>query len=87
MTYPYRVLGAILIIGGLLVAFTTMNFMDTTVETQAVEIAGQTIGGRIHNIGLMQQKNNTVLCAVGAAIVGAILCLVPGQKKEGEGAK
>jgi hypothetical protein len=53
----------LLIVGGLVLV--TAFAMDTSVDTGA--------GGRVHNIGLMNEKQNTLLLGAALAIVGSVL--------------
>lgn len=57
--------GVTLLIGGLVVAAFALLGFDTTV-------AGHD-GGRIHNIGLLQDRQNLLIASCVAAIIGAIL--------------
>jgi hypothetical protein len=68
-----RTLGKMLLIGGLLVAAYALLGYDTTV-------AGHD-GQRIHNIGLLQDRQNLLIASCVAAIIGALL--VATNKGEG----
>ena len=61
-------------VAGLIGLIYYWQFFDTSVAVPETTAFGQTLGGgRVHNIGLMQQKQNgMIVCGVGAAI-GLIL--------------
>lgn len=72
-----RALGAILFIGGLVAAVYYFQYFDTTVASPQIEIFGQTVGGgRVHNIGLMQERQSGLLIGGAIAAAGFILVLV-----------
>ena len=69
-----NILGPLLLIGGLIVGFYFLTYFDTSVEVPTQEIFGQTIGGgRVNNIGLMNDKQNGINLGFGASAVGLIL--------------
>lgn len=75
-------LGAILFLIGLGALLYYWQFFDTTVGTQSVEILGQRIGGgRVHNIGLLQDRQNGMILGAAAAILGFV-CVAIAQKKK-----
>jgi len=68
-----RVIGLLLVILGMGAAFVFWN-KDTSVEVPTTEIMGQQVGGgRVNNLGLMQDRQNGLIFGIGAAILGAIL--------------
>ncbi len=74
-----KFLGAILFIGGLIAAVYYYQFFDTSVAVPVQEVFGQQIGGgRVHNIGLLQQRQNGLMIG-GAVAAGGFLLLVLGQ--------
>lgn len=69
-----NILGSLLLIGGLIVGFYFLTYFDTSVEVPTQEIFGQTIGGgRVNNIGLMNDKQNGINLGFGASVVGLVL--------------
>lgn len=72
-----RVLGVLVFIYGLIYGIFYWQFFDTSVQVPSQEIFGQVIGGqRVHNIGLLQDKQNGILLGFGAAAVGFIVALL-----------
>jgi hypothetical protein len=82
-----RRLGIIIFIGGLIYGVYYLGFFDSSVAVPREEILGQVIGGgRVHNLGLMQTKQNGIMLGFGAAAFGLILALIgeymgPGAKR------
>jgi hypothetical protein len=63
--------------------------MDTTVEVPRKSVMGIEVGGgRVHNIGLMQERQNGLLVSGGVCAVGLFLTIFaasrPGQQASGE---
>lgn len=76
-----RGLGAILFLGGLAVAVYFYAYFDTSVAVPGVELFGETIGGgRVHNIGLMQERQNGLILSALAAAVG-LICVIMGERQ------
>jgi hypothetical protein len=49
------------------------GYFDTTVASPSVELFGQTIGGsRVHNIGLMQERQLGLGISIVAVLVGLV---------------
>jgi hypothetical protein len=72
-----RILGALLFLGGLAYGIHYLAFFDTSVAVPQQEILGQVIGGgRVHNIGLMQERQNGIYMGFGAAVVGLGLVII-----------
>jgi hypothetical protein len=74
------VLGALLLIFGLL---GTLNYwsMDTTVAVEPVNFMGERIGGgRVHNIGLMEERRNGLLVSIAAAGLGFALVAIGSRR-------
>lgn len=77
------VIGVLMIIGGIVAVIYFAAFFDTSVETPATEILGQTIGGgRVNNIGLINDRSNGIMIGIGAAIFGLILSIVTKSKSK-----
>lgn len=60
--------------------------MDTTLEVPKQTFFGTEIGGnRVHNIGLMQQQQNTLFVSGGVCVLGVVLAVLaagrPGQNR------
>jgi hypothetical protein len=74
---PFGVLGMLLLIGGLGVLAYFLVVFDTSVATPTTELFGRTIGGgRVNNLGLMQDKEIALLLGGAAAVVGLALLVV-----------
>ncbi len=70
----FQRLGALLLLGGILGAAYYFFAFDTTVATGGDPILGQSSGGnRVHNIGLLVQRQNGLILSIAAVVVGAIL--------------
>jgi hypothetical protein len=69
----FLIIGSILIAVGFL--WTARHYtMDTSIEAPVSYVFGERIGGRVHNLGLMDERRNGIL--IGVAITGAGLILV-----------
>lgn len=69
-----KLIGALLFLGGISVGVYYFAYFDTTVAVQGVEILGQKVGGgRVHNIGLMEQRQTGLLLTGAVAAVGLLL--------------
>ena len=74
-----RVIGALLFIGGLIGLFYYFQVFDTSVEVPSRMVLGETIGGgRVHNIGLMQERQNGMIISGILAAIG-FACLIIGE--------
>ena len=74
-------LGVILFLGGLAAALYFYAYFDTSIPAPSVELFGETLGGgRVHNIGLMQERQNGLILSAIAAAVG-LVCLVLGERQ------
>jgi hypothetical protein len=74
-----RVIGMLALIGGLYTLTYYWQFFDTGVEVPTQTILGQTVGGgRVHNIGLMQERQNGMLAGGVFATLG-LICIVAGE--------
>jgi hypothetical protein len=72
-----RIVGLLLLVGGLSGSVYFYGFFDTSIEVPTREILGTTIGGgRVNNLGLMQDRQNGIIFGFGAAIVGGLLMFV-----------
>jgi hypothetical protein len=66
--------GGLMILGGLLLAGYFLLFFDTSVEIPVQEFLGESFGGgRVENIGLLNQRQNGVVAGFGISIVGAAI--------------
>jgi len=73
-------LGVFLFLAGLFVSIYYFQFFNTTVETPRQTLFGQEIGGeRVHNIGLMQDRQNGLIIGVVIAVAGFV-CLILAQR-------
>jgi hypothetical protein len=77
-------LGVVLLVGGLAVGVYFLTFYDTSVAVPQTELFGQTYGGgRVNNIGLLNDKQNGIDLGFGASVVGLILlCFQHYNKKQ-----
>ncbi len=67
-------LGALVLIGGLAGAIYFFFIFDTTVTIESRSILGEVYGGqKVHNIGLMAQRQNGLIISIGAAVLAAIV--------------
>ena len=74
-------LGAFLFLGGVASAIYYYAYFDTSVVVPAVSILGQSLGGgRVNNIGLMQQQQNSLMISVVVALVGLVCVGVAGRR-------
>lgn len=74
-----RVLGLLVLLGGLGAMVYYWQFFDASVAIPAQELFGETIGGgRVHHIGLMQDRQNGMIVS---GIFGAIgfVCVLIGE--------
>lgn len=72
-----KFVGALLFLGGVAFAVYYFAYFDTSVAVPTTEIFGQTIGGgRVHNVGLMQQRQNGLIFSSVAALAGLLLVLM-----------
>ncbi|HEX9940798.1 MAG TPA: zinc ribbon domain-containing protein [Thermoanaerobaculia bacterium] len=69
-----KFVGALLFLGGIAFAVYYFAYFDTIVAVPTTEIFGQQIGGgRVHNLGLMQERQNGLIFSSVAAVVGLLL--------------
>jgi hypothetical protein len=69
-----KVLGVLLFLGGLYAAVHYYAFFDTTVPVPVTQVFGQTIGGgRVHNIGLLQERQNGLIISTLITLSGLVL--------------
>ncbi len=74
--------GVVLIVFGGIGVLYFMN-MDTSVTVPESNFMGRTIGGgRVNNIGLMQDRQNGLILSLAACVVGVVLSVV-GVRKSG----
>jgi hypothetical protein len=70
-----RVLGLLLFLGGFIALIYFWQFYDTSVPTQ--EFVGQPFpGGRVHNIGLMQDRQIGILIGGMCAALGVVFAII-----------
>ena len=79
----FNLLGGLLLIGGLMTGIYFLVFFDASVEIPQQEILGQMVGGgRVNNIGLLNDKQNGIYLGFGASVVGlALICFEQYNKK------
>ena len=72
-------IGLLLLVAGLVTVAYFLKFYDTSAEVPEATIMGQTVGGgSVHNVGLMQNRQNGII--VGSVIVAAgLACSLVGQ--------
>jgi len=69
-----RIVGGLLFLGGIIAAVYFFVSFDTSVAVPSTTILGTTIGGgRVNNLGLMQDRQNGIIFGFGAALLGAAL--------------
>lgn len=69
-----KLTGGILLVVGLAAAIYFLGFFDTSVALPEEEVLGKkTGGGRVHNFGLMQEKQNGITLSLGISVIGLIL--------------
>jgi hypothetical protein len=71
-----RFFGALFFLGGIIAAVYFYAYFDTTVATG--------FGSRVHNIGLMQERQVNLAISIVVALVGLVMAAV-GQKQLGAG--
>lgn len=72
-----KFVGALLFLGGVGFAVYYFAYFDTSVAVPRTEIFGQSIGGgRVHNLGLMQERQNGLIFSSVAALVGLLLVVM-----------
>jgi hypothetical protein len=71
-----RILGVLLIAGGLYLAGYFFLSFKTTVTSEPREIMGRMIGGgETHNIGLLSDRENGVAIGIGLANLGGLFVI------------
>src|SRR2546423_7036345 len=66
-----RGIGAWVFLAGVVTLFYCLFSFDTTVQVPTEQVLGQTVGGgRVYNIGLMQERMYGLIASVGVAGVG-----------------
>jgi hypothetical protein len=69
-------IGTLLLVGGLVFAIYYWLFYDTTVTVPSTTLFGERIGGgRVHNIGLMQNRQNGLIISAAVAFAG-LFCVL-----------
>jgi hypothetical protein len=70
-------LGALLCALGAIGAVFFFAAFDTSVQVPVREVLGQTVGGgRVNNLGLMNQQENAIIISCVVALIGVILLVV-----------
>lgn len=70
-------LGIVVLFLGILGAIYFFAIFDTSVEVPTTQVMGQTVGGgRVNNLGLMNQRQNGVIISCAGALIGLILIVV-----------
>ncbi|MCX7826817.1 MAG: hypothetical protein N2689_14850, partial [Verrucomicrobiae bacterium] len=78
-TQALTFLGVIMFVGGMIGLIYYWQFFDTSVSVPIERFFGQTFGGgRVHNIGLMQERQSGMIISGIAAALGFI-CVLLGQ--------
>ena len=77
-------IGLLLLLAGFVIGAYFLGYYDTSVEVPQTTIMGQSIGGgRVHNIGLMQNQQNGIivgLCVLAAGLACWLVGLYAGRK-------
>lgn len=74
---PGQQFGAVVMFLGILGAVYFFAIFDTSVEVPVTQGIGQSVGGgRVNNLGLMNQRQNGIIISCVAAIIGLILMVV-----------
>lgn len=72
-----KVVGALLFLGGIAFAIYYFAYFDPSVPVPTTEILGQTIGGgRVNNLGLMQDRQNGLIFSSVATLAGLLLVIM-----------
>lgn len=78
-----RFIPILMIIWGIMAVIYFTMFFDTSVAIPTTEVFGQTVGGgRINNLGLMNDRTNGITIGIGVAIFGLILSIVAKSKSK-----
>jgi len=82
------VIAGLLVIGGLMCGIYYLAIFDPSVEVPSTEIAGETFGGgRVNNLGLMQDRQNGIYLGFGAAALGLAIEFFGRRPKEESGSE
>jgi hypothetical protein len=69
-----KIVGALLFLGGIGFAIYYFAYFETSVPVPVTEILGRSIGGgRVQNLGLLQDRQNGIIFSSAAAILGFLL--------------
>ncbi len=80
-------IGLLLLVAGVGTVIYFLGFYDTSVNVPETTIMGQTVGGgRVNNVGLMQNRQNGVILGSVLAIAG-LACFLMGLRSRGNKAK
>lgn len=79
-----RTIGALILTAGFVGMIYFFAVFDTSVQVPTTEILGRSIGGgRVNNIGLMNDRQNGLIMSGIVAIIGTILFVMqPARKRE-----
>ncbi|MEM7481432.1 MAG: hypothetical protein AAF481_09675 [Acidobacteriota bacterium] len=74
-------LGALLFLGGVASAVYFWSFFETSVFVPGVEVLGNTVGGgRVHNLGRMQDRQLGLIVSVVIALIG-LVSVIAGERQ------
>lgn len=75
-----KFLGALLFLGGLAVAIYYFAYFDTSIPVPKTLILGHVIGGgRVNNVGLMQQRQDGLIASIAVSLVGFLIVAFAGR--------
>lgn len=78
-------LGVILFLGGLAAVLYFYAYFETSVPVSGIEVFGERVGGgRVHNIGLMQERQNGLIMSAIAAALG-LICVILAERQSRSG--
>lgn len=77
---PLQIVGWLLLIGGVCAALYYWLGYDTSVDAPTIDLFGQHYGGgRVHNLGLMQDRQTGIIIGLAAAVAG-VICVASTQR-------
>ena len=75
---PLKAIGVSLLVIGVMIAGFFLAVFDTSVDVPSSVVLGQTVGGgRVNNVGLMQNRQNGLIVGAVLAIAGLMCVLAP----------
>lgn len=73
------IFGGLLLLAGVIVVGYFYKYFDTTLAVQPIKFMGETYGGgRVHNMGLLQDRQNGIIIGIAVAMIG-FTCAVIGS--------